>query len=245
MSYSNTESIILKLGGNNTVLCSKSLLQESEIFKDMMFFGTSSMEPIKLPPFVTENILVDIISILDLKEKALETVLSYTEKYCVDFIKVADYLSIETLLTALKNQITERLNETTCVEIYIKTRGIPTLSSYNLLALAKLMKEIEKNYEGCQHNVEYQDPYLKIYQNFPISDIDRMLSTLTKYSTQSKILCLYNWWRKNRGIDAKAAVLEMLKDLSDSATYIPRKEIIYMRQIRDVIREDANKLDES
>ena len=57
MSYANTESIILKLGGNNTVLCSKSLLQESEIFKDMMFFGTSSKEPIKLPPFVTENIL--------------------------------------------------------------------------------------------------------------------------------------------------------------------------------------------
>ena len=78
MSYSNTESIILKLGGNNTVLCSQSLLQESEIFKDMMFFGTSSMEPIKLPPFVTENILVDIISILDLKEKALETVLMAT-----------------------------------------------------------------------------------------------------------------------------------------------------------------------
>ena len=66
-------------------------------------------------------------------------------------------------------------------------------------------------------------------------DIEYIIDSMNSSFTVTKIFIIRNWLQMNERLVTNEQVKDILNKINDSACYIPKRKIQFMRDIRDII----------
>ena len=231
-------NVRLLVRGRYHLYSSNKLLCASNVLQNLISFTAHTEVSIPLPNFVTSTALVNIMKILEIDTILITDVFHPTVKYLVVLMQIIDYLAIEVLQVKIEDLIIKKINDENCFSIYKELKILQFKNSPSLTALSKCMWNINRYYENVNIEETSEDPYVQEYKMFQIFDIQQMLCNSPNISIISKILCLQNWWKRNKSSRYETEILKILKQINTDASYINKNKIKFMRGIRDRILED-------
>ena len=234
------EEVILLVDGKNQMPCPESFVQKSEVLTNMCRYSKRSRDPIPIPLFITQLILIDLFKLTE--SKSLQNISNSGVEYMIQLTKASDFLDIQDITRNLLQLIHEKLTIENCFEIFKLTNSILCLRDITSTSLQLMRTILMQFYESKPLSENNEDPYIDHYQNMHVSEIQNILGEKMKYSTIASIMVIRNWWKKNTDVTVKDEIFLILKEINENASYIPRSKIIFMRMIRDKIIADINLL---
>ena len=81
-------------------------------------------------------------------------------------------------------------------------------------------------------------PFQDNYKKLTFQNIHHIIAGNSKITTTTKIMFFKSWWTFNEDVRLKSEVQFLLDDINMKASYIPRRQIIFMRNIRDEILKE-------
>ena len=229
----NSKQISLLLSNDVQIFCSTSLMDNSTVLSDMNHSCNSRNNLLRLPTFITESIIHDIIFIL--KTNDYKNLIKKSIHHLLLIVKTTDFLDIPSISIAVQDIIKGKITINNCFEIFPMTSDFFTLIEITLVSLELIMKLMEDYYENHEFNPEVQDPYIDRYKSMYLADIEKIIIYAKKFSTIAKIHIVQNWLKENGINGFKWEILRILERINEDASYIPRSKIIYMRKIRNQI----------
>lgn len=244
MEKSNLK-LVLKFAEDGQIPCSRNLLIHSQMLQQMIQFSDDSDEEILCPRFLSKPTILQIIKLLDCEKNVIQDLLTSSIKYLITILlRATDFLAIESLTIKINSIIKQRLIPSNCFEIYSMSKEYSYMDSVSTESLKLIMLQINNFYTMKNICESITDPFCNDYKDFSIFEIKKMLTIDKKIKTLSKIMCFKNWWQRNVDLQHKSTVIEILENINSSAMYIPRREIIFMRSIRDNIIEHMENIKE-
>ena len=131
--------------------------------------------------------------------------------------------------------VIDKITELNCFEIYMTSQSLPFNNSVSNSALSKFMLKINNFYDENFCGQQIQDPYVAQYSQLHISEIRKMLFINETSTTITRILTFSNWFKRNKSYKIRKEIMSVLAEINEKASYIHRKKIIFMRNIRDEI----------
>ena len=230
-------NIHLLLDGNSVVPCTGTVIQSSELLKEMMQFSNGDTEPIPLPSFVTKELMQDVTSLCN-DFGNLSTIKSDI-RYLIDLMRVTDYLAFCETTKFLLRIILGKLNTENCFEIFRLTNSAPYFNVITGASLHLMITHLNINYQYCEYSDSFQDPYVDRYKDMSFMELQLMvLNENTALITRISII--KNWWNHNRDGCMKEDVIAILETINTEAAYQPKCEISLMRRIRNSMINDIN-----
>lgn len=221
--------------------CSYLLIQESNLLNDLITFTEGNNDPIPLPSFITEQLINDIISILENND--LQPLEATDIEYSIQMLRVSDFLDINKVTKSILPSIIDRLDHRNCFKIFSITNKSPYFQEITNSCILLMMSQLNQYYCNIVTAENHQDPFVDEYVDMKIYEIMLMIFYPNQPSTLTKIMIMKNWWNKNKHIKFRHEVLNILQFINETAAYIPRQIIKFMRRIRDSIMDDIKKME--
>ena len=239
MNFRNME-ITLLIDGNTLIQCSQTVIESSEVLKEMINFTHGDSDPIPLPSFVTEQLFQDIATLCENFENLSS--INSNIVYLTDLMRVTDYLALCDLTKFILHVILAKISLENCFEMFKLTNNVPYFNDITRAALHLMMTQINKTYQDCQYFTTYQDPYVDRYKQMNIKELQMMIG-FKNTAIVTKMFLLKNWWDHNMDLLVKENILEIVEHINSQAAYKPRSSIIFMRTLRDKILDDMQALE--
>ena len=236
-------SLKLILEDKTEILCSALIIHKSEALRNLCNFCEECPEPIPLPNFVSKEILREIMNIIDGNNDCQKFVNAEMIHH-IRAIQCVDFLMINEVTCTLIEMMEEKISIDNAFELFPMINHLTVFCDIARKCMKIIMFNIEQYYLSSMATkaLQDQDPYLEKYKLLKIDDIQMLLTFSKKNSTKAKILLFQNWWVNNKDLSEKDEVFAILQQINIDAAYIPRHEIKFMRQIRDVIIEEIVEL---
>ena len=138
--------------------------------------------------------------------------------------------------------IKDKVTKENCFEIFKLSNSSLWLKDIRNFTISFLVNKLILFYESKSLSENHEDPYIDQYKQMNINDIHLMLSGKMKSSTIASIMVIRNWWCNHKDVTLKEKMIQILGEINDNATYIPRSIIIFMRKLRDNIINEINSL---
>ena len=226
------ENVIIAINGSEEILCPNSLVKKSKLLVDMIAFSDNTSDIIKLPQFITNNVISEMLKLL--KTMSLAYLSNYSVEDLLLLFKTSDFLEISEFTEALLNIIVKKISSENCFEVFKLSRTSACFSTISAISLEKIIQVLSDYYVKLPLTATHNDPYYEKYKLLSVMDIRFLISAMTSSLTVCKILLFQNWLRANNDTNI-GEVKDILTMINDDATYIPKSQIQHMRKIRDKI----------
>ena len=230
-----TKTIEFEFIEKSIFTCPEVLTTNSTLIKEMLMFCDNTSEPVRLPTFITRDLLFEILKLLETKEDHEEFYYRSNIEYLLEVYKCADFLLIEIVCETIEKNINLRLDSKTCFEVYKMAKNIPRLSNISYEALIIISVKLENYYEDDVNICNCENTFYNDFCIFSFEDLMIIIKLMTKTSILSQIWCLQNWIKKNKSFAIKKDILECLEEINENASYVNKKRIIMMRKIKQEI----------
>lgn len=213
-----------------TVLCSKVLLMKSTLLEELLRLEDRSNDPIPVPFFITDKILVDLRTILE--QENIGSFINSKIECLIQMLQTSDFLAIHDTTAMLTEVIIRKVSNYNCFQIFKLTYNLPCFQEISQKSLHLMMTQINEFYSGHELSKHIKDPYVHQYDSMTFQEIEIMISYNNKTSTVAKIMIVKHWLSKNLDCEKKDKILNIIYYINEEACYIPRTEISFMRKIR-------------
>ena len=241
-NFEKSSELVLILRNKEHFLCTPTLISKSTLLKEMIGFSDNTEEPVPVPNFVSSRMLSEIMQLLDSTRSCLQEICQTKYPKLIQMWRISEFLDIQNLSRSIRIEMYKRLDQNSCFEIYSVVKFVPSLSWFTEDVVKCILTNINQFYKGMDINKFTEDEFVEQYKTFSLSEVYYMLCTKKVLSTISKILVFKNWWswNQNKKLEEQV-VVEILQNINEKASYIPRQEIKFMREIRDEILSKLHK----
>ena len=230
------KTLKLIFGNGDLIQCPSMLIEKSDLLLNIQNIQDQSSEPLLIPNFVTKGILLDIIQSLEYGN--IDNFMNSTIEYIIHVQMALDFFAIYDLSTLMLPLIDARVSIDNSFQVFKLTNKIPCFHSITIKSISLMMIQIEEYYKKNELFENMEDPFVDMYSLMTTFEIEIMISSLDQYFTVSKIMILKNWINKNPGSMDRNKIINILYNINIQASYIPRREISFMRKIRNIILQE-------
>jgi len=223
MAQDQTEPpVMYKLEVQKTIIeCSKSLISHSSLIMDLLEFSTDDDSPIPIPNFITRQIILDWIEIVEKEDFDCAHLVLVSLSYLLDFLIAMDFLGCERVKESVEEKIKEKINEDSWREVLSYTKDILGLDKTTKNALEHIMKQLSKYYTDTNDFYPaIKDPWADDYCRMSTSTLKMMLQSEVGTNEQLKMHLINKWVVSNSLENIPSGVYDLLrclelKELSD------------------------------
>jgi len=212
-----------KLEVQKTIIpCSKSLINHSSLIMDLLEFSIDDDSPIPIPNFITRQIILDWIEIVEKEDFDCAHLVLVSLSYLLDFLIAMDFLGCEKVKASVEEKIKEKINEESWREVLSYTKDILGLDQTTKNALEFIMKQLSKYYsETVDFYADIKDPWWEEYCKMSTSTIKMMIQSEAGTNEQLKMHLINKWVVSNAFESIPSGVYDLLKcidlkELSDN-----------------------------
>ena len=234
---------ILFIKCDTTLKCSDALLESSSLLKDMTMFCEPENDPIPLPKFIKDDLIINIMELLD--KNKLGDLQNLEIEYLIHLVRASDFLGIAQLTKELMLSVINKVTHINCFKIFRKTNRSYCYQEITDVCLLLMISQMNSFYQNLITQQNNQDPFSEQYIHMHIDEITMIITHLNSASTLTKIIILKKWWYQHKYLKFKERILKILQFINDTATYIPRSQIVFMRRIRDTLIQDIKNMEKN
>ena len=225
--------INLIIGKSDLIMCPPLLVEKSHLLSDIKNIRDTASEPISLPKFITKQIILNVISILE--DGNFDKITNSLLEYLIQVEMTLDFLGIMDFSNLLLSLIADRISNENGFRVIKLTYRIPCFYNVTMKAVTIMMKEIQDYYNEIGFSEVIEDPFVHHYAIMTIVELKTLILYCDKYYTVARIVTFKNWIEKNPGYLGKVEILEIVDTINKEGTYIPRCQIKFMRKMKDFI----------
>ena len=225
----------------NEIECPLILISRSNLLTDIFKINDISYEPLSIPSFITKQLIDDVITIL--QDDSFAGVINSTMEYLIKIEMILDFLDIGDKSEMLLLIIYERLTTENSFRIFCLTNKVPCFHKITMKSISLMRDLLNECYSRALVFEDIEDHYVNDYSSFTIFEIEQFLSCCDKYDTVMKIIVLKNWVRRNCHWLHRERLITILENINKEASYIPRSQIKFMRNVRDQILAEIESID--
>ena len=240
---SNNPKLSVNLATDYEIQCPEILIQRSNLLTCICTINDNSCKPVQMPGFVTEQIILDIISIL--QNGTFIRFVNLSLDYSMKVVKTLDFLAICDEYEMLLSSICDMVTSENSFQIFSMAKQLPCFEKLTVKCFSLMKRDLDEFYTKSGLFDYRKDPFISEYSSFTIFDIEYFINACDKYSTVIKIVILQNWLDKNKTWLSTERIMNILETINSEASYIPRYQIKFMRNIRNQLLTEIKQINET